>query len=45
MARNASSLRNKIGLLRVGETAHLEVIRDSEVRTIEVLIAEAETTG
>ncbi len=45
MARNASSLRNRIGLLRVGEKAQLEVIRDREVRTIEVLIAEAETTG
>jgi S1-C subfamily serine protease len=38
-------LRSGFGLLRVGETAHLEVIRDSETRTIEVLIGEAETTG
>ena len=43
--RSASSLRNRIGLLRVGETAHLEMIRGGEIRTIDVLIAEAEITG
>jgi len=36
----SSELRNSIGLLRVGETVTLDVIRDGESRTIKVAIAE-----
>ncbi len=36
----SSELRNSIGLLRVGETVTLDVIRDGESHTIKVTIAE-----
>ena len=32
--RNASHLRNEIGLVRVGQTVELRVVRDGEVRTV-----------
>lgn len=38
--RNASQLRNAVGLLPIGTQVVLEVIRDGRTRTIEVTIAE-----
>ena len=32
--RNAAQLRNKIGLLRLGETVELEVVRKGKAKTV-----------
>jgi Do/DeqQ family serine protease len=44
-ARDASDVRNRIGLLRIGETVRLEVLREGEVKTIVARVGERLPTG
>jgi S1-C subfamily serine protease len=41
--RSGADLRNQIGLLRIGQSARLSVIRDLEVIEIEILVAHPKT--
>ncbi len=43
--RNSSSLRNAIGLLRVGTKVKLEIIRDGRRKTLRAVIAEPKQAG
>lgn len=43
--RNATELRNAIGLLRVGSEVELDVVRDNRRRTITAQIAESRTSS
>jgi len=42
---SATDLRNRIGLLRVGETVELTILRDGERKLVRVRIGEAETVA